>query len=85
MNIVDDIVSNFVNEHHLWSDEYSKLLFKILGTIDKPYKAAPIQGRFGIKAGAQNLQVYLKKEELKRRSTLETSEEFKGYKTSLQS
>lgn len=35
MNIVDDIVSNFVNEHHLWPDEYSKLLFKILTTIAK--------------------------------------------------
>ena len=22
MNIVDDIISNFVSEHHLWSDEY---------------------------------------------------------------
>jgi cytidylate kinase len=33
MNIVDDIVSNFVNERHLWPDEYSKLLFKILTTI----------------------------------------------------
>lgn len=33
MNIVDDIVSNFVNERHLWEDEYSKLLFKILTTI----------------------------------------------------
>jgi cytidylate kinase len=35
MNIVDDIVSNFVNEHHLWLDDYSKLLFKILSTIGK--------------------------------------------------
>ena len=35
MNIVDDIVSNFVSEHHLWPDEYSKLLFKILTTIGK--------------------------------------------------
>ncbi|MCK5541865.1 MAG: cytidylate kinase-like family protein [Desulfobacterales bacterium] len=35
MNIVDDIVSNFVNEHHLWPDEYSKLLFRILTTIGK--------------------------------------------------
>ncbi len=33
MNIVDDIVSNFVSENHLWPDEYSKLLFKILTTI----------------------------------------------------
>lgn len=33
MNVVDDIVSNFVNEHHLWPDEYSKLLLKTLNTI----------------------------------------------------
>ncbi len=39
MNIVDDIVSNFVNQHHLWPDEYSKLLFKILTTIGKHGKA----------------------------------------------
>ena len=39
MNIVDDIVSNFVNEHHLWPDEYSKLLFQILTTIEKHGKA----------------------------------------------
>jgi len=44
MNIVDDIVSNFVNEHHLWPDEYSKLLFKILSTIGKHGKAV-ILGR----------------------------------------
>ncbi len=35
MNIVDDIVSNFINERHLWLDDYSKLLFKILSTIGK--------------------------------------------------
>ena len=44
INIVDDIVSNFVSEHHLWSDEYSKLLFKILGTIGK-HGNAVILGR----------------------------------------
>ncbi len=44
MNIVDDIISNFVNEHHLWSDEYSKFLFKILGTIGK-HGNAVILGR----------------------------------------
>ena len=44
MNIVDDIVSNFVNEHHLWPDEYSKLLFKILTTISKHGRAV-ILGR----------------------------------------
>lgn len=44
MNIVDDIVSNFVNEHHLWPDEYSKLLFKILTTIGE-HGNAVILGR----------------------------------------
>ncbi|RLC06349.1 MAG: cytidylate kinase-like family protein [Deltaproteobacteria bacterium] len=44
MNIVDDIVSNFVNEHHLWPDDYSKLLFKILTTISK-HGNAVILGR----------------------------------------
>ncbi|MFK5951492.1 MAG: cytidylate kinase-like family protein [Desulfobacterium sp.] len=44
MNIVDDVVSNFVNEHHLWPDEYSKLLFSILTTIAKHGRAV-ILGR----------------------------------------
>ncbi|WP_300454935.1 cytidylate kinase-like family protein [Desulfobacula sp.] len=44
MNIVDDIVSNFVNDHHLWADEYSKLLFKILTTIAR-HGNAVILGR----------------------------------------
>jgi len=44
MNIVDDIVSNFISEHHLWPDEYSKLLFKILSTIGK-HGNAVILGR----------------------------------------
>ncbi len=35
MNIVDDIVSNFINDHHLWADDYSKLLFQIITTIGK--------------------------------------------------
>lgn len=46
MNIVDDIVSNFVSEHHLWPDDYSKLLFKILTTIGK-HGNALILGRGG--------------------------------------
>ncbi len=44
MNIVDDLVSNFVNEHHLWADDYSKLLLKILTTICK-HGNAVILGR----------------------------------------
>ncbi|HCY87150.1 MAG TPA: cytidylate kinase-like family protein [Desulfobacteraceae bacterium] len=35
MNVVDDIVANLVHEHHLWPDEYSKLLLRILNTIAK--------------------------------------------------
>lgn len=46
MNIVDDIVSTLVNEHHLWPDEYSKLLLKILNTIGK-HGNAVILGRGG--------------------------------------
>ena len=44
MNIVDDIVSALVHEHHLWPDEYSKLLLKILNTIGK-HGNAVILGR----------------------------------------
>ena len=44
MNIVDDIVSNFISERHLWPDEYSKFLFKILSTIGK-HGNAVILGR----------------------------------------
>jgi len=46
MNIVDDIVSALVHEHHLWPDEYSKLLLKILNTIGK-HGNAVILGRGG--------------------------------------
>lgn len=46
MNIVDDIVSDLVHEHHLWPDEYSKLLLKILNTIGK-HGNAIILGRGG--------------------------------------
>ena len=35
INIVEDIVSALVHEHHLWPDEYSKLLLRILNTIAK--------------------------------------------------
>lgn len=46
MNIVDDIVSALVHEHHLWPDEYSKLLLKIMNTIGK-HGNAVILGRGG--------------------------------------
>lgn len=44
MNVVEDVVSNFINEHHLWPDEYSKLLFQVLNTISRHGKAV-ILGR----------------------------------------
>ncbi|MCP3943005.1 MAG: cytidylate kinase-like family protein [Desulfobacteraceae bacterium] len=46
MNIVDDIVSSMVYEHHLWADEYLKLLLRILNTIGK-HGNAVILGRGG--------------------------------------
>jgi len=46
MNIVDDIVSNFVNEHHLWTDDYTKILLQILTTIGN-HGNAVILGRGG--------------------------------------
>lgn len=33
MNIVEDLVADLVHEHHLWPDEYSKILLRILNTI----------------------------------------------------
>ncbi len=44
MNIVDDIVANFVTENYLWPDEYSKILLKILTTIGR-HGNAVILGR----------------------------------------
>jgi len=44
MNVVEDVVSEFVNEHHLWPDEYSKLLLSVLNTISRHGKAV-ILGR----------------------------------------
>ena len=44
IGFVDDLVSSVVNEHHLWPDEYSKLLLKIIGTIGKHGRAV-IVGR----------------------------------------
>ena len=56
MNVVEDVVSNFVNKHHLWEDEYSKLLFKILTTIGKHGKAV-ILGR-GANCVLQHLNIF---------------------------
>ncbi len=44
MNVVEDVVSQFVNDHHLWPDEYSKLLLQVLNTIARHGKAV-ILGR----------------------------------------
>lgn len=44
MNVVEDLVSNFINDHHLWPDEYSKLLFQVLTTIHEHGRAV-ILGR----------------------------------------
>ncbi|MCP4024311.1 MAG: cytidylate kinase-like family protein [Desulfobacteraceae bacterium] len=44
MNIVDDIVSALVHHHHLWPDEYTKLLLQILGMVGK-HGNAVIVGR----------------------------------------
>jgi len=41
----------------------------------KPYKPAPIQSKFAIQAGAQHLQVYLKKGDIRGRVVLDASEE----------
>lgn len=58
MNVVDDVVSNFVNEHHLWPDEYSKYLFKIINTIAKHGKAVILgRGANCILSGQQVLRV----------------------------
>ncbi len=46
MNVVDDVVSYFINAHHLWPDEYSKLLFRVINTIGRHGRAI-ILGRGG--------------------------------------
>ncbi len=33
MNIVEDLVAALVHKHHLWPDEYSKILLRVLNTI----------------------------------------------------
>jgi len=44
MNVIDDIVANLVHDHHLWPDDYSKLLLRILNTIGR-HGNAVILGR----------------------------------------
>lgn len=46
MNIVEDLVADLVHEHHLWPDEYSKILLRIMNTIGKHGRAV-ILGRGG--------------------------------------
>ena len=57
---------------HIWVD----LLKAETCEGGKPYKPDPIQGKFGIKAGAQHLQVYLKKDNLGGRVFPGTQEKF---------
>ncbi|MCF6247371.1 MAG: cytidylate kinase-like family protein [Desulfobacula sp.] len=74
MNIVDDIVSNFVNEHHLWTDEYSKLLFQILSTIGKHGNAIILgRGANCVLHGQNILRVRLVAPENMRRNNIQKS------------
>lgn len=58
MNVVDDVVSQFINDHHLWPDEYSKLLFQILSTIGNHGKAVILgRGANCVLEGAKVLRV----------------------------
>lgn len=44
MNIVEDLIAELVHEHHLWPDEYSKILLRVLNTIGR-HGNAVILGR----------------------------------------
>ena len=44
MNFVEDLVAELVHEHHLWPDEYSKILLRVLNTIGR-HGNAVILGR----------------------------------------
>lgn len=46
MNIVEDLVAALVHKHHLWPDEYSKILLRVLNTIGS-HGNAVILGRGG--------------------------------------
>jgi len=46
MNIVDDLIAALVHKHHLWPDEYSKILLRVLNTIGS-HGNAVILGRGG--------------------------------------
>ncbi|WP_020587248.1 AAA family ATPase [Desulfobacter curvatus] len=46
MNIVEDLVAALVHRHHLWPDEYSKILLRVLNTIGS-HGNAVILGRGG--------------------------------------
>ena len=46
MNVIDDIVADLIHKHHLWPDDYSKLLLKIMNTIGK-HGNAVVLGRGG--------------------------------------
>jgi len=76
MNIVDDIVSALVHENHLWADEYSKLLLRILNTIGK-HGNAIILGRGGNCAlkKLNTLRVRIVAPEALRREYIQTSQD----------
>jgi cytidylate kinase len=60
MNIVDDVVSALVHQHHLWPDEYTKLLLRILGTVGKHGRAVIVgRGANFVLAGPSTLRVRL--------------------------
>lgn len=77
MNVVDDVVSNFVNEHHIWPDEYSKLLFSILNTIAKHGNAVILgRGANCILSGQRILRVRIVAPESVRRKNIQHSRDF---------
>ncbi len=39
LSVLEDLVSSIIGERHLWPDEYSQLLMKVIGTIGKHGRA----------------------------------------------
>ena len=72
MNIVDDVISNFVNERHLWPDEYSKLLMKVLTTIVEHGSAVLLgRGAHCVVGGKNALRVRIVAPEAMRRRKIQ--------------
>ena len=42
LSVLEDLVSSIINERHLWPDEYSQLLMKVIGTIGKHGRAVVV-------------------------------------------